>query len=969
MNQTGAVVGTLPQAIRSTPAPVAGYRRGLFSGMSRAIAAGALALAFLAGAIQTRAQNTDYWVTNNGDFSTAANWSTDIVPQGGDTVVFTNNSDYTVTAFSFANTLNNAIISNTAGALTLDATGNKLSVSNTFRVGILASTTTVYLAGGTISVSATAAGAAGLLRIADAETNLYNCVAAMFVTNGTVSPDSCLIGSTGNSVGTLVIAESGIYTQSVNGGTITVGNSSSGNQLIVTNGGQLNCYGQLTLGSGNGEKNNWLLISGTNSAVTLTSGGVKVPGSSCGFVVSNGASLYLAGGGTLGANAAFDTGIVNNASLIVAGTFQVGANTSGGSNNLLLVCNGSYFSVNNSTLAFGNNSLHYNDGIQMGGQGLMSTGFATVVRSTSSSTNRSGNFVTVTNAFFSCEFLEPQGPSDIISVLANGTWMLTNGNAISVSPGNPINILGGSDELIVNGGTLIDLQTADNGGGINIGTGYDNLFAITNGGKVLSSAGTIGVNGGYNTGVVFGPNSVWSNFSTVVGSTNVIVIGAGANGYNNSFAVANGGALYNNGSFDIGNSPSAFSNNVSFGGVGAPSIINNTGSVNVGASSNDYGNVLIVTNATVNCGPLNVGVSESTNNLLQFTGGTISVGFVRVRSTNTVVFNAGSLEAGSSMVDPLANNGNAFLVGDGVSAAFYDMTASGSGYHNFGGGLVVTNAASLRGSGTLAGGPFTVLGSFVPGFFSTPASVVSSNNVTFGPSAVLDYNFGTPPSCDTATIQGNLGLGGTLTINNLAGFGVGNYTIFTYTGLLTNTLTNTGGTLTVGNEPVAGLNYAISTSTPGSVLLVVTAGAPPNPFVQWQQFYGLTGTLSSGNASYTGDGMSNTNKFMAGFNPTNAAAYLHIISIAKTNNNTDINVTYLGANGDSTYSGGPASRTNVLEFTTGTANGSYTNNFISTGQTNILNAANGLGTVTNMVDSGGATNRPSRYYRVRVLLP
>jgi hypothetical protein len=114
--------------------------------------------------------------------------------------------------------------------------------------------------------------------------------------------------------------------------------------------------------------------------------------------------------------------------------------------------------------------------------------------------------------------------------------------------------------------------------------------------------------------------------------------------------------------------------------------------------------------------------------------------------------------------------------------------------------------------------------------------------------------------------------------------------------------------------------------------------------------------------------MSNTNKFLAGFNPTNAAAYLHIISIATTNS-TDINVMYLGANGDSTWSPGIASRTNVLEFTAGAASGSYSNNFASTGQTNILSGGTGTGVVTNMVDPGGATNTPSRYYRVRVLVP
>jgi hypothetical protein len=145
-----------------------------------------------------------------------------------------------------------------------------------------------------------------------------------------------------------------------------------------------------------------------------------------------------------------------------------------------------------------------------------------------------------------------------------------------------------------------------------------------------------------------------------------------------------------------------------------------------------------------------------------------------------------------------------------------------------------------------------------------------------------------------------------------------------------------------------------------------------DPYAWWRlQYYGSTNSANGApGADPYGTGMSNTNKFLTGFSPINAAAYLHIISIARTNNNTDIRVTYLGANGDSTYTGGPAMRTNVLEFTTGTtANGSYTNNFASTGQTNVLNGGTGSGVVTNMVDSGGATNKPSRYYRVRVLLP
>jgi hypothetical protein len=141
-------------------------------------------------------------------------------------------------------------------------------------------------------------------------------------------------------------------------------------------------------------------------------------------------------------------------------------------------------------------------------------------------------------------------------------------------------------------------------------------------------------------------------------------------------------------------------------------------------------------------------------------------------------------------------------------------------------------------------------------------------------------------------------------------------------------------------------------------------------FQTWQfEYFGCTNCpLAAPGADPLGDGMSNSNKFLAGFDPTDAAAYLHIISIVNTNNN--IKVIYLGANGDSTWSPGIASRTNVLEFTAGAADGSYSsNNFTSTGQSNVLSGGTGLGVVTNMIDAGGSTNVPSRYYRVRVLVP
>jgi PKD repeat protein len=173
------------------------------------------------------------------------------------------------------------------------------------------------------------------------------------------------------------------------------------------------------------------------------------------------------------------------------------------------------------------------------------------------------------------------------------------------------------------------------------------------------------------------------------------------------------------------------------------------------------------------------------------------------------------------------------------------------------------------------------------------------------------------------------------------------------------------GSYTV-QEIVSGLGGS-STDTVSNLISVY------DRFVWWQQAYSLSGTLTGGNASYTGDGMSNTNKFMAGFNPTNPAAYLHVISVAKSGAN--ITVTYLGASGDTTYPGGPSDRTNILEYTYGTGNGSFTSTNFTGAVTNFLgvdynsvNGGTGLGTVTNMTDTIPSTPT-NRYYRVRVLLP
>jgi len=230
----------------------------------------------------------------------------------------------------------------------------------------------------------------------------------------------------------------------------------------------------------------------------------------------------------------------------------------------------------------------------------------------------------------------------------------------------------------------------------------------------------------------------------------------------------------------------------------------------------------------------------------------------------------------------------------------------------------------------------------------------------------MNYDLGT--SSDSVTVNGNLALGNsTVNVTDSGGLAAGTYVLFQHT----NTVSAPSGTITVGSLP-AGFTAVVSDDIPNArVLLVVSGSGSGSPYNNFTSHYGLSGGNALGTADPDGDGMNNTNEFMTGFNPVNAAAYLHITGIAKTNT-TDIRITYLGANGDTSYSGGPASRTNVLEFSIGSPSnytGTNNANWASTGQTNILSGGTGSGLLTNMVDPGGATNKPSRYYRVRVLLP
>lgn len=120
----------------------------------------------------------------------------------------------------------------------------------------------------------------------------------------------------------------------------------------------------------------------------------------------------------------------------------------------------------------------------------------------------------------------------------------------------------------------------------------------------------------------------------------------------------------------------------------------------------------------------------------------------------------------------------------------------------------------------------------------------------------------------------------------------------------------------------------------------------------WEQAYGLDPlNAANANADNDGDGMSNLQEYLAGTDPTNSASVLRITAITRQGN--DVRVT---------WTMGPG-RTNALQATVTLLGGNYSTNTFA----DIFTVTNTVGTATNYLDVGAATNVPSRYYRARLV--
>lgn len=143
----------------------------------------------------------------------------------------------------------------------------------------------------------------------------------------------------------------------------------------------------------------------------------------------------------------------------------------------------------------------------------------------------------------------------------------------------------------------------------------------------------------------------------------------------------------------------------------------------------------------------------------------------------------------------------------------------------------------------------------------------------------------------------------------------------------------------------------VSTNTKPNYITALTL------YQSWQiQYFDSTNNPNAApNADPDGDGQNNMAEFLAGTNPTDRRSTLRIISVAQQGN--DVRIMWTTAGG----------HTNIAQVTSGGADGSYsTNNFADILDSQTIVAGGGDQT-TNYLDAGATTNRPARYYRVRLV--
>ncbi len=618
----------------------------------------------------------------------------------------------------------------------------------------------------------------------------------------------------GGSLATIDNAGTAILT--TNGGTynLVLGSNTAANALLITNGGNLQVGYTTSIGFNAASSNNYVLVNGAGSGATWASGeglALGVSGASNTIIVTNGGIVtneftYEGQNSTSSNNSVVVTG--SNSLVANLGFFYVGY---GGGGNQLVISNGG--KVTTGALTVG--------GPAGGVVGAGSSGNSAIVTGSNSLWSNSAN-LTVGNG----------GSSNTLTISAGGSVVDSNATVGILGTGNSA-LITGSNSIWRNSGTFTLGGTYS--------SSSSNLLTISNGGVLIDSNGEIGNGGNFNTVVVTGSNSLWSNTGTLTIGDN--------GGISNSLIVNSNGALSAS-SIVLGGSNSSF-NTLAISGSGN---LTNLTSLTIGGGG--YNNTLTVTNALALAPPgssISVGTGSGTSNSLVVTGpgATVSGGsglqltVGNGGNANSLVISNGASVTGTTgyvgfggySINPIGSSNTAIVTGsNGTSSSW---TLSGQlevGYEGFSNSLIISNGATVSANGIMIG----------QGDANSSANANNNSILVTGSNSVL-----TASGSSTITIGTNVANTNSLVISNggkvFGGTGVigsdasyGNFALVTGPG----SLWSNSGSIYVGDKIYSG-NGTLTVAANGTVTTT--------------NLYVAYGTGSSGTVNYGTYGGSDTN--------------------------------------------------------------------------------------------------------------
>jgi len=545
----------------------------------------------------------------------------------------------------------------------------------------------------------------------------------LIITNGgTVLDGGANVGTYQNNNMVTVTGPGSVWsnTANINIGYGGVGQTAAGNQLIIANSGRVeNTYAYIGLDVG-----------ASNNSVTVTGPG-SVWNNSQHLVIGNGDkgnSLTIANGGRVNNTDGYFGNGSSNASVTVSGTNSLWNNTgilylgNYGKNSALTITNGGKVAIGGITYvgyqvgSDGHQILVTGDGSQWTNSNVLYMGYNSV-----------GSQLTIANS----------GRVDTLQ-LQLGLGVAAVSNTVTVTgPGSLLNTAGG---VVAGGG------------------GYQQLI-VTNGGKVqaagISYWGFSAAGSGNNSAMVTGSGSVWTN-------SNIMYIGYSEN---NRLTIANSGFVYS-ASASLGQTAGGTSNMVvvtdpgslwnpvgaTIGdhSVGNQAIITNGGRVttvgltignNVGGAFNSV-TVTGTGSAWTNTGDINVGYFGRDNQLIVSGGGrvdnagTLFVGNQAGSSNNSItVTGSGSLlnSAGTYL----------FLGNGGVNSR---LTVSDGGELRTVQGIIGHGSSNATATVTGSSAQWNNSSDFFVGNYAGSATLIISNggHVAVGGTGYTGYQGGNP---------------------------------------------------------------------------------------------------------------------------------------------------------------------------------------------------------------------------------